>query len=344
MPVSVIFGGQYGSEGKGKTAHFFAKELKAKAVIRVGGPNSGHTVINENGEALVLKQLPTASIIPNVHCVISSGSYINLQILKKEIELTKINDSFLCIDPFAVLIEQIDIDKESVYGLKESIGSTGSGTGAAVSRRINRDKNLKFAKDEPELAKYLVNTKSFLRRLLNDNQRVIIEGTQGFGLSLLHSNLYPYTTSRDTSAAAFVSEAGLSPLDVDDIIMVIRTFPIRVAGNSGPLINEISWDDVSAISGSARKLIEYTSVTNKVRRVGRFDPFVVIKAIEVNNPTRIILNHVDYWDESCQESSLSKLVTSNIESIEIQIDRKIDFIGIDRSGLVKLQKLVFSDN
>ena len=69
MPVTVIVGGQFGSEGKGKVAHFFAREMGACAAIRVGGPNSGHTVISEKGP-IIFKQLPTAAILPDVQCVL----------------------------------------------------------------------------------------------------------------------------------------------------------------------------------------------------------------------------------------------------------------------------------
>jgi len=335
MPVSVIFGGQFGSEGKGKVAHFFAKEQNAKAAIRVGGPNSGHTVIQPNGEPLVLKQLPTPSIFPNVHSIISSGSYINISILKKEIELTKVKDDLLHIDPYAVIITQSEIDSETNGGLKESIGSTGSGVGAAVSNRVNRIKDLTFAKDISELSKYITNTKSLLRHWLQDNERIIIEGTQGFGLSLLHSELYPYTTSRDTSAAAFVSEAGLSPLDVDDVIMVLRAFPIRVFGNSGPLPKETKWDIITHKSNSNVPLIEYTSVTNKVRRVAEFDADVVKMAIEVNQPTKSVLNHCDYFDPSSNDLCKSQTILDKVKNIEEMISSKIGYLGFSREKVVK---------
>lgn len=339
MPVSVIFGGQFGSEGKGKTSHFFANHLKAKAVIRVGGPNSGHTVIDLNNQPLILKQLPTSSIIKGLYSIITTGNYINVEILLNEIKLTGIEDEYLYIDPFAVIISKEDLEMEAVSGLKESIGSTGSGIGAAVSRRVNRDKNLKFAKDEPLLKQYIKNTKSFLRHLLDENERIIIEGTQGFGLSLLHSELFPYTTSRDTSAAGFVSEAGLSPLDVDDVIMVIRTFPIRVAGNSGPLPFETDWEKITQVSGSKNSLIEFTSVTKKIRRVAEFNYDIVKKAIEVNNPTKIVLNHVDYFDMNCKGGVVTKKALDEIEKIEKSINRKINFVGFDRSGLFELNNL-----
>ncbi|HEU4441008.1 MAG TPA: adenylosuccinate synthetase, partial [Burkholderiales bacterium] len=60
---------------------------------------------------------------------------------------------------------------------------------------------------------------ALLRENLERGDRVVLEGTQGFGLSLLHSGTYPFCTSRDTTASGFISEAGLSPFDVDQIVM-----------------------------------------------------------------------------------------------------------------------------
>lgn len=44
MGVSIVIGGQYGSEGKGKVANYFANKFNADVTMRVGGTNSGHTV------------------------------------------------------------------------------------------------------------------------------------------------------------------------------------------------------------------------------------------------------------------------------------------------------------
>ncbi len=291
---------------------------------------------------MVLKQLPTAAILPNVYSVIASGSYINVDILLAEIQLTSIKDDHLFIDPYAVIISKEDILNESTNGLKENIGSTGSGIGAALSRRVNRVANLVFAKDIPELSKYICNTKSLIRHYLEENERILIEGTQGFGLSLLHSDLYPFTTSRDTSAAAFVSEAGISPLDVDDVIMVLRTYPIRVGGNSGPLPKEINWEQVTLNSNSKTPLIEYTSVTKKIRRVAEFDAEVVKKAIEVNRPTKIVLNHVDYLDKSIENDKSISKINDYIQSLERKINAKINYLGFDRKNLVESNNLIFA--
>ena len=224
MPVTVVVGGQFGGEGKGKVAHFLASELGAKAAIRVGGSNSGHTVIDPAGNALILRQLPTPSILPDINCVLGAGSYIDVDILFDELGQTGLPADRLYIDPNAVVVTADEINAEKNSSLRTSIGSTQSGTGAAVIRRISRNGTARLAKDDERLKQFVRPVVPLMRDLLSKRERIIIEGTQGFGLSLLHSPYYPFATSRDTSASAFVSEAGLSPLDVDDVVLVIRLF------------------------------------------------------------------------------------------------------------------------
>jgi adenylosuccinate synthase len=235
--------------------------MNACFAVRCGGPNSGHTVIDEQGKARIFQQLPTAAILQDVNLAICSGSYIDLNILYREINETNVDANRLFIDPDSVIITEELKAREAQDGLIGRIGSTGSGTGAAVAARINREAAVLFAKDIPELKPFITNVPEILRNALDHQERIIIEGTQGFGLSPLHARLYPYTTSRDTTAAAFLAEVGLSPLDVDDVVLTIRAFPIRVAGTSGPLVDEIDWQTLTE-EGNHNKLIEErTSVT-----------------------------------------------------------------------------------
>jgi adenylosuccinate synthase len=142
------------------------------------------------------------------------------------------------------------------------------------------------AGEYPWLRKLLTDVSTEINDGLDQRRNVLIEGTQGFGLSLYHSDHYPKTTSRDTSAAGFLSEVGVSPRLVTDIVVVFRTFPIRVAGaQAGPLGDEITWEQIRAESGYPSDITEMTTVTNKVRRVGRFDWDLAEKAVKVNRPT-----------------------------------------------------------
>lgn len=339
MPVSIVVGGQYGSEGKGKVAHYLAREMNASFVVRCGGPNSGHTVIDEEGKARIFQQLPTAAILPDVKLAICAGSYIDLDVLFREINETSVDMGRLFIDPDAVIITKELKEREAESGLIKRIGSTGSGTGTAVAARINREDSLLFAKDIPELKPFRANVSEVLRNALDQQQRILIEGTQGFGLSLLHARHYPYTTSRDTTAAAFLAETGLSPLDVDDVVLTIRAFPIRVAGNSGPLLDEINWNTVTLEGEHTQPIEERTSVTKQVRRVGRFHPEVIRMAIEVNRPTKVVMNHLDYlcaFGAKDREEITGKFISE----AERLIKRNIDYVGFGPSCVeIKNRKL-----
>ena len=342
MPISIVVGGQYGSEGKGKVAHFIARTRGATAAVRVGGPNSGHTIYDTYGHSLILQQLPTAAILPDVVCVLGAGTYIDVARLKFEMELTGVSKERLKVDPQAVVIRESHRTSERSGELRALIGSTETGTGAAVIERISRNSGVQFAENDTFLAQYIDDTKSYLRGQLECNARLVIEGTQGFGLSVLHGLHYPYATSRDTTAAGFLSEVGLSPLDVDDVSMVIRSFPIRVGGNSGPLDKECTWADVTKEAQSQERIIEYTSVTKSVRRVGWFSPEVVRKAIQANRPTSIFLNHVDYFDLRCKTTGMvTERAIAKVSEIECMIGSKITHLGINETAILPVGQSPF---
>ena len=336
MPVTVVVGGQFGSEGKGKVAHFLVRHTGASVAVRVGGPNSGHTSYDDRGKPHIFRQLPTAALEPGTTCVLPAGSLIDVEVLRNEVERIQLSPERLIVDPRAYVITQEHVRREQESRLRSRIGSTLSGTGAAIIDRIQRKSADNLAGANPYLSRFtkLGQAGQFLRRRLAAGDRVVIEGTQGFGLSNIHSNHYPFTTSRDTTAATFVAETGLSPIDVDEIVLVVRAFPIRVAGNSGPLPAELDWETVAAEAGRPH-LVERTTVTHTIRRVARFDPTVVRFAIESNTPTKLVLNHVDYLDPLVgQTGRLTAYARGEVSRYEEQIGRSFDWIGVSPSHLI----------
>lgn len=215
------------------------------------------------------------------------------------------------------------------------IGSTLSGTGVAVAERIGRDAFPLASSSEP-LKEFLADTKALMRSKLDRGDRILVEGTQGYGLSLYHSPFYPFVTSRDTTAAGFLAEAGLSPLDVDDVVLALRAFPIRVAGPSGPLTNETTWEYITHLGGHANLIQEYTTVTNALRRVATFDPTIVNQAIASNNPTRIVLNHLDYFDKEAHATrARSARVIEHLEAISSSLSTPVTHIGLGPAHVEK---------
>ncbi len=286
--VDIVIGGQYGSEGKGKVISYLSKEYDI--CIRTGGPNAGHTVLI-NGKKYKLRCLPSCFLNKKTLLLIGPGAVIDPEIFLNEINLLDIEKNRVFIDYRAGIIEKRHKQEESE--IRKTIGSTGQGVGAALINRIRRDGTFKLVKDFNKLSEFLTDTVELVNKGVNKGKRVLVEGTQGFGLSLFHGK-YPYVTSRDTTAQAFLSECGISPKLVDQIFLVIRSYPIRVAGNSGPLYKEISWKVVTNESGSTSPIIEKTTVTQKVRRVGRFNMKLIKQAVMVNRPTQIALNFIDY--------------------------------------------------
>jgi adenylosuccinate synthase len=295
----VVVGGQYGGEGKGKISAFITRQEEIDICIRCGGPNSGHSFVNDDGKTVLLRQLPTGYIRPQTRLLIPAGALIDLEVLGYELDMLGLDHRRVGVDRNAMVIEAADKQCEAELHLRERLSSTLCGVGSAVARRALRGDDVRTAaiaaKTIPWLSDLITDVSEQANTALDREKKVLVEGTQGFGLSLYHSDSYPKATSRDTTAAGFLSEVGLSPLSVTEIVLVFRTFPIRVAGEqAGPLRDEIKWGDVQRESGYPYPIQEMTTVSKKLRRVGRFDWELAGKAVRANRPTRVAVNGLDY--------------------------------------------------
>ena len=329
MSVTVVVGGQFGSEGKGKICAHLAMNDNVDYMVRCGGPNSGHTV-DVAGRRYQLQQVPAGFINPSTRLLIAAGALVNPGIFRQEIELCGLDASRIGIDYNTGVIEDVDVDNEKSLDLGNRLGSTGSGVGSAVSRRVLRDANFCLAKDHPYLSKYTTSVRDELSYAIHQDKSVVVEGTQGFGLSLYHAEEWPYRTSRDTTAHSFLGEVGLGVRNFE-VTMAIRTYPIRVAGKSGRLPHELTWEDVQRESGYPYEISEFTTTTKKLRRVGRFDWAVVDEAVIANSPTRIALHggdYIDFLNASVTEwDGLTASLQEFVEEIERRYDIPVVFIG-----------------
>ncbi len=129
----------------------------------------------------------------------------------------------------------------------------------------------------------------------------MLEGTQGTSLSL-HHGFYPYVTSRATTAAACMAEAGIAARHVRHVVMVCRTYPIRVGDSvdgrtSGPMGQPITFQEIAGRSGVPLSELEGTevgSVSGRPRRVAEFDWAQLRRSLLLNGPTDIALTFADY--------------------------------------------------
>jgi adenylosuccinate synthase len=244
----------------------------------------------------------------------------------KEIEDCKISTNRLRIDPKATLIEPQD--KSDEVRITDAISSTGQGTGRALARRIN-DRipgAVRLARDVPELKPYLSPTLDELEEAYRQGASILLEGTQGSGLSLFHGQ-YPYVTSRDTNVSGCLAEAGIPPSRVRRVILVVRPTPIRVgnppndtSATSGALKHEVPFENVAMMARLDPKQVrsaEKGSRSGKPRRVGWFEWDAFRRACILNSPTDIVLTFADYIDADNREARrFEQLTERTIKFIE----------------------------
>ncbi len=250
---------------------------------------------------MLLRQLPTGFVRPETRLLIPAGGLVDLDVLKAEVRALGLDPARVGVDRSAMVITSADRANERELGLSERLSSTLCGVGSAVARRALRANDVQLAENvattQDWLRPFITDVSAEANTAVDSGKKVLVEGTQGSGLSLYHSPFYPKTTSRDTNAAGFLSEVGLSPRVVSEIVLVFRTFPIRVAGTqAGPLIGELTWEQLQTESNSPVPLHEYTTVTRKLRRLGKFDAEAAHRAALLNRPTRLAVNFLDYLD------------------------------------------------
>lgn len=341
--VTVVVGAQFGSEGKGAIAAHLTKSWDDHDLaVRVNGPNAGHTAYDAQGREWKLRAVPVAAVTSNAQLYVAPGSEVDLQVLLDEVtalDLAGFNVSRrLKVHPSATVIEPRHLNAEQADGLVGRIGSTGKGIGAARADRVMRRATTfgEVAQDNPPYA-----TNSYWAKFAaaldpRDFNNVLVEGTQGYGLGL-HTSFYPTVTSADCRAIDFLAAVGIHPWQNGTnvrVVVVARVYPIRVAGNSGPLHGETSWEALGLP-------VERTTVTQKVRRVGEWDESLVEEALAANGHDGgdLVTLALTMLDQKYPEVSDSRELTDEadefVRELENRLDCYVEFVGTGPATVVE---------
>lgn len=335
--VDVLIGGQYGSEGKGNIVGHIAREYDL--LIRVGGPNAGHQVFAEPKPEKYF-HLPSGTIrAPDARLLLGPGAVINPKKLLDEIAQFGIGSDRLVIDGQAMIITEEDMERE--HELFQNISSTAQGVGIASARKMTGRSDYKaerarfLAKDCDDLRPFIGSARRVLADAFIRRHRILLEGTQGTSLSLHHGQ-YPHVTTRDTTVAGCLADAGIAPSNVRRVIMVCRTYPIRVGGPSGHMEFEVDMEEIhrrSEIPLDALKIAERTTTTNKERRIAEFDWEQFKDSVQLNGPTDIALTFVDYFGISNRRAFRFEQLTDEtirfVEEVERVSGRPVSMLSTD---------------
>ena len=333
MTSTVVVGGFFGDEGKGKIISYLAIKDNPKIIVRGGaGPNAGHT-IRDADKVYKVRMLPSGFLNLNAKVMIGPGVVVNPDVLKKEIQdFNASGRSF--IDRHCGIIEDAHLAQDSQGELKEKIGSTGSGTGPANADRAMRV--LKLAKDIDSLSSIVTDVPQEINSALAAGENILVEGTQGTFLSLWHGT-YPFVTSKDVTASGICADVGLGPTKVDEVIVVFKSYVTRVG--TGPLENELSLEEAKKRGWS-----EFGTVTGRQRRAADFDFDLARRAVMLNGATQISITKLDVLFPDCARKTsfddISADAKAFIKNIEEELNVPVTIIGtgpyvdnvIDRRG------------
>jgi adenylosuccinate synthase len=320
MTSTIVVGGFFGDEGKGKIISYLAIKDCPKIVVRGGaGPNAGHTIL-DGDKIYKVRMLPSGFLNKHAKMMIGPGVVINPDVLLKEIQdFGTSGRSF--IDKHCGIIEETHLARDSKGELKEKIGSTGSGTGPANADRAMRV--LKLAKDFDSLSSLIVDVPKEINTTLENNENVLVEGTQGTFLSLWHGT-YPFVTSKDVTASGICADVGLGPKKVDHVIVVFKSYVTRVG--TGPLSGELTPEEAEGKGWS-----EFGTVTGRQRRAADFDFTLARRAVMLNSATQISITKLDVIFPDCagmtSYNDLSDDAKSFIENIERELNTPVTIIG-----------------
>ena len=141
--TTIVVGGQFGDEGKGKVIDFLSQE--ADIIIRSqGGNNAGHTILIDDQE-YKLHLIPSGILNPTSQCYIGGGVVLDPKVLLEEMKMLEGKNiqlqGRLWISPYTHIIlpyhKLLDQASELSQG-KDAIGTTGRGIGPCYADRAKR--------------------------------------------------------------------------------------------------------------------------------------------------------------------------------------------------------------
>lgn len=365
--VAIVLDSMAGSCGKGKFAGYLAQKDKFDVAIDNFMSNAGHTYSDRTIGTIMTQHLPTSIVNRDTDLIIGAGAAITPSILFNEIVHYRnlIGTRTITVHPRAMVILPIHAERE-----KEIIrsGSTFKGCGVAQADKIMRvpgtqlfgdwykytdwsccidvNTGLPFTSDDIAYITDTINIDDsmlYINNCIDCNYDILVEGSQGCDLDINFGLDYPYTTSRQCHTSQLVADCGISPRLVTDIIMVMRPYPIRISNTTNIGINissgdydgaeEISWDIIRERCGAPAGIQfgEKTTVTKKTRRVFEINWDRLRYVTQLNRPTCIALNFVQYIDYDalgCRNwKDLPKKVKEFINTVEDVTGVMVGLIG-----------------
>lgn len=324
---TVVIGGQWGDEGKGRIVDTLADHCDIVARFQ-GGNNAGHS-LHLPDLSIVLHLIPCGIVRPDKICVIGNGVVIDPEVLFQEMETLsqhgirctgenlKIARNAHIIFPFHKLVDSIRENRSESH-----IGTTKRGIGPCYEDKVARfgitaqdllhedilQKKLlnlmhirglnddhtsfheSFVKAKAfgeKLRPFLCDVGEFLENALRQGRRVLFEGAQGSLLDIDHGT-YPFVTSSNCIAAQASIGTGIGMKWLGEVLLVSKAYCTRVG--EGPFFTECLPKEQDHFRHLGN---EFGATTGRPRRCGWLDLPALQYATRINGATGLVLTKVD---------------------------------------------------
>ena len=280
--ADVIVDLQAGDTGKGKVCYALTqKPNEYTHVIRYnGGGNAGHTIY-KNGQKIVTHFIPTG-IVSGIKSIIGPGCVVNIEKFIREVqELKSLGvdvDGKLFIDKRAHIITEEHLDEDSK---DTEIGTTKTGNGPCYRDKYYR-KGTRAMDMDYDLEKYLIDIYEELHG--PEECKILFEGAQGFELDIDWGD-YPYVTSSHCTVGSAILN-GVPPQKIRKVFGIAKVYRTYV----GQKLFEGDDDVFEKIREIGN---EYGATTGRKRQVDWLDFDMLMKSININGVTDVIINKLD---------------------------------------------------
>lgn len=328
MSIRLVFGTQWGDEGKGKVVDYYAE--KADIVVRYqGGNNAGHTIKTRDRE-FKFHLLPSGVVRGKVG-VIGNGVVIDPKVLIDEIENIRksgiepkilISDRANVIMPYHRMLD----GAEEIFRGKDMVGTTGRGIGPCYSDKISRLGIRMCDLIDPDVLRkkleFLIPLKNRIFKAYGmdetlDIEEVFLEYSE-YGVYLkgmvtdtiefLNKNIdknillegaqgamldvdfgtYPFTTSSNTIGGGASTGSGIPPKKIGETIGVVKAYTTRVGRGPFPTEQKNNLGE-----HLCRKGHEFGTTTGRARRCGWLDLVVVKHALRIGGADGLAITKID---------------------------------------------------
>jgi len=141
-----------------------------------------------------------------------------------------------------------------------------------------------------KLKPYLINTFEYLKKALDKNKNILVEGQLG-ALRDPDNGIYPFSTSSSTLAGYASVGSGIPPWQIKEIIAVVKAYSTCVG--AGPFVTELFGNEATELRNKGGDAGEYGATTGRPRRVGWFDCVATRYGCLIQGATEVALTNLD---------------------------------------------------